>query len=228
MTSPQLTWLSHASWLIETGGHRVLLDPYFNDNPKANVSAEDFDDISHILVSHGHFDHITDVKTIAERCGSVIVANFEIANWYNGQGFDNTVALNIGGQVSLPFGALKMVPAVHTSGLPDGSDGGTAAGFVLTLGEQRIYFACDTAYFGDMRFYAHRVDMAVLPIGDQFTMGVDDCIEVVKWIEPKRVLPTHYGTWPPIEQDAEAWAERVRQETGAEPSVLAVGESVTI
>jgi L-ascorbate metabolism protein UlaG (beta-lactamase superfamily) len=224
----KLTWLSHASWLIETGQHRILLDPFFTDNPAAKVTVADFaEDVSHILVSHGHFDHVTDVEAIARQCGSMVVANYEIANWYGAKGIEQTTGMNFGGQIDLPFGNVKMVPAVHSSGLPDGTDGGNPAGFVLTIDGKRIYFACDTAYFGDMKFYAGGVDVAVLPIGDLFTMGVDDCVEVVKLIQPRLVLPTHYGTWPPIEQDAAAWAVKVK-DAGSDAKVLAVGESVEI
>jgi L-ascorbate metabolism protein UlaG (beta-lactamase superfamily) len=211
--------------LIESGEDRVLLDPFFTDNPAAKVSEADFaDNVSHVLVSHGHFDHVADVEAIAKRCDSTVVANFEIANWFSAKGVSKTVGMNIGGQVDLPFGNVKMVPAVHTSSLPDGSYGGTAAGFVLTIEGKRIYFACDTAYFGDMKFYAHGVDVAVLPIGDLFTMGIDDSVEVVKLIQPNMVLPTHYGTWPPIDQDANDWAAKVNA-TGSTARVLEVGQS---
>lgn len=221
----KLTWLSHASWLIESGEHRVLLDPFFGDNPAAKVSETDFaGNVSHVLVSHGHFDHVADVEAIAKRCDSTVVANFEIANWFSAKGVSQTVGMNIGGQIDLPFGNVKMVPAVHTSSLPDGSYGGTAAGFVLTIEGKRIYFACDTAYFGDMKFYADSVDVAVLPIGDLFTMGIDDSVEVVKLIQPKLVLPTHYGTWPPIDQDASDWAAKIKA-AGGNARILEVGET---
>ena len=214
--------------MIETDQHRVLLDPFFTDNPAANVTADDFtDNVSHILVSHGHFDHVTDVEAIAKRCESNVVANFEIASWFGDKGIESTTPMNFGGQIDLPFGKLKMVPTLHSSGMPDGKDGGNPAGFVLTIEGKRIYFACDTAYFGDMKFYAEGVDVAVLPIGDLFTMGVDDSIEVVKLIKPKLTLPTHYGTWPPIQQDAQAWAVRVK-EVGSDAKVLAVGQSIEI
>lgn len=224
-----LTWLSHASWLIETDSYRVLLDPFFDDNPAATVTADSFDSISHMLISHGHFDHITDAESIARRNHCPIVTNFEIANWFSSQGFGSgdlpaPIGMNIGGQTSLPFGNVRMVPAVHSSGLPDGQYGGQAAGFVLTVGKQRVYFACDTAYFSDMKYYAKGVDTAVLPIGDLFTMGVEDCIQSIRLIEPTVVLPTHYGTWPPIDQNPQAWAKKVREQTAAKPIVLNIGE----
>ena len=225
----KLTWLSHASWLIETDENRILLDPFFSDNPAAKSSADDHRDISHILVSHGHFDHVADVVAIANRDDSTVVAIFEIAQWFaEKQQVQSTVGMNLGGKTELPFGTVKMVPALHSSQLPDGSYGGNPAGFVLEIDGKRIYFACDTALFSDMRLFAHQVDVAVLPIGDLFTMGIDDSIEATNLIEPKCVLPTHYNTWPPIEQDAEAWAKRISSETDAIPVVLSVGESFTV
>ena len=224
-----LTWLSHASWLIEIDSHRLLLDPFVTDNPAAEITADSLNEISHVIVSHGHFDHITDAETIARRNRCPIIANFEIANWFSAKGFGSDdlpapIAMNIGGQHQLPFGTLKMVPAVHSSSLPDGTDGGSPAGFLLSAGKQSVYFACDTAYFSDMRYYAQGVDVAVLPIGDLFTMGIDDSIQAIRVIEPRTVLPTHYGTWPPIQQNPHAWARKVRENTPAKPLVLGIGE----
>ncbi len=224
-----LTWLSHASWLIETGDHRILLDPFLSDNPTATTKADELDPISHILLSHGHFDHVADAAAIANRNGATIVASFEVAQWFaTNQGIESTVGMNLGGATELPFGTVKMIPALHSSSLPDGSYGGNPAGFLLTIDGKRIYFACDTALFGDMRLYAHKVDVAIVPIGDLFTMGIDDSVAATKLIEPQRVLPTHYNTWPPIAQDARKWAEKIVRETDAKPVVLEVGESLEL
>lgn len=225
----RLTWLSHASWLIETDSQRILLDPFFSDNPAAQVGVNDFHDATHVLVSHGHFDHITDVAAVIEKSGAQLIANWEIIEWFKkNHDVSDVVAMNLGGNAEMPDGTVEMVPAVHSSGLPDGSDGGSPAGFVLKINGRRIYFACDTAYFSDMKWYAGNVDVAVLPIGDLFTMGIRDSIEAVKLIEPKVVLPTHYGTWPPIEQNAAAWANRISAETDSKPVVLNVGESYEV
>ena len=129
----------------------------------------------------------------------------------------------------MPFGKLKMVPAIHSSGLPDGSYGGVAAGFLLKVGETKLYFACDTALFSDMQLIgAVGLDVAVLPIGDLFTMGPEDCVTATDLLKPKTVLPSHYNTWPPIEQDADAWAASVKSRTKATPVVLAPGESHSV
>jgi L-ascorbate metabolism protein UlaG (beta-lactamase superfamily) len=232
----ELTWYGHATWLIQTASHRILLDPFLNDNPATEVTAESIElspsDL--ILVSHGHFDHIADAASIANRTGAKVVTNFEIAQWLEkNHDVSNSIGMNIGGTFGDDFGQVKMVPAIHSSGLPDGSYGGTACGFVLTLGDpaaaKRIYFACDTALFSDMSLIGDaELDAGILPIGDLFTMGLDDSIAATKLVRPKTVLPTHYNTWPPIEQDAEQWAERVRKETDAVPHVLKPGETFSV
>lgn len=233
-----LTWLSHASWLIEIESYRIVLDPFLTENPVAETKPESLGLISHVLVSHGHFDHVCDVEAIARANRCPIITNYEIATWFGGKGFGGkdesgqdlpaAVGMNIGGQIDLPFGNVKMVPAIHSSSLPDGTYGGCAAGFVITAGKKRVYFACDTAFFSDMKTYAYGVDVAVLPIGDLFTMGVDDSIQAIRTIEPRTVLPTHYGTWPPIEQDPNSWAKKVREKTAAKPMVLGIGEKYEV
>lgn len=225
--STELTWLGHGSWSIQIDGHRVLLDPFLNDSPTAPVKADDVQ-ADHILVSHGHFDHVADVASIANRTGATVVAIFEISEWFSKvHGVQNTIGMNLGGGVDLPFGRVKLTMAHHSSQLPDGSYGGNPGGFLISTGDGTIYFACDTSLFYDMKLIGQTgVDLAVLPIGDLFTMGPADSIEATKLINPKRVAPAHYNTWPPIEQDASAWAEKVRRETSAEPIVLQPGEKI--
>jgi L-ascorbate metabolism protein UlaG (beta-lactamase superfamily) len=180
-------------------------------------------------VSHGHFDHVADAAKIAKRCGATVVANFEICEWLGKQGVANTQPMNVGGRIDLPFGRVKQTIAHHSSTLPDGASGGSACGYLLMIGGQEIYFACDTALFYDMKLIgAVGLDLAVLPIGDRFTMGPDDALEAVKLLEPKRVAASHYNTWPPIAQDAAAWAERVRRETKAEPIIVAPGGKIVL
>ena len=225
----QLTWLGHGSWLLETGTHSILLDPFLNDSPTSPVKAEDLSP-DYILISHGHFDHLSDAASIANRTQAPLVAIYEIAEWFQKQhGVANTVGMNLGGAVQLPFGSVKMTNALHSSQLPDGSYGGNPAGFLVKLEEVTLYFACDTALFGDMQLIGQAgIDIAVLPIGDLFTMGPDDAVAATKLIQPKRVLPAHYNTWPPIEQDAEAWAAKVREQTDAKPIVTEPGQSVSL
>lgn len=223
-----LRWLGHGCWLLAVGGKSILLDPFLDDSPTAPVKADtvkpDF-----VLISHGHFDHVADAASILNRTGATLVANFEICEWLGKQGVKNAQPMNIGGGIDLPFGRVKMTIAHHSSVLPDGTGGGSPGGFLLTLSDATIYFACDTGLFQDMKLIGDvGLDLAVVPIGDRFTMGPDDAVAAVKLLKPRRVVPTHYNTWPPIEQDAAAWAERIKSETKAEPIVLTPGDTIIL
>lgn len=227
--STKITWYGHATIGLETAGHKILIDPYFSDNPACSTTA-DTAEPDFILISHGHGDHVGDAVPIAKRTGATVISNFEIANWFNSQGISSTHAQHLGGGFQHPFGYLKLTLALHGSGLPDGSYGGNPAGFLLTTRDgKKIYFACDTGLFGDMRLIGEEgIDLALLPIGDNFTMGPDDALRAVKLIQPKNVIPVHYSTWPPIAQDPNAWAKRVEAETDAKVHVLKPGESFSL
>lgn len=227
--SVELTWLGHATWLIKSGAHQILLDPFLADSPTAPMKPDEVD-AEVILVSHGHSDHVADVAEIANRCNSKVVACYEIAQWFaTNHSVKDTVGMNISGSLRLPFCSIKMTQALHSSQLPDGSCGGVAAGFVLTIDNKRIYFACDTGLFSDMKLIGTQgLDLAVLPIGDLFTMGPEDSVMATTFLNPKQVLPSHYNTWPPIEQDAAAWARQIKDGTSAEPIVLEPGQTHTI
>jgi L-ascorbate metabolism protein UlaG (beta-lactamase superfamily) len=224
----ELTWLGHGSWSIATGEHRILLDPFLDDSPVAPVKAEAVD-ADYILVSHGHFDHVADVEKIARRTGATVISNYEICEWFSKKGIEKTHPQNIGGGFDHPFGRVKMTIAHHTSMLPDGADGGSPAGFVINFPEGKVYFACDTGLFYDMKLIGEMgIELAALPIGDNFTMGPDDALEAVRLIRPRRVVPVHTNTWTLIAKDPDAWAERVKAETDAEPTVLEPGGKVTL
>jgi len=228
--SASITWLGHNAWTIDSGGSTILVDPFLSDSPTAPVKASDVK-AEFILLSHGHFDHLGDTIAIAKRTGATVITNFEIGEWLNGEGVasEKIVGMNPGGGVKQPFGHVKATIAHHSSSLPDGRYGGSPLGFVLTLDDKRIYFACDTALFSDMKLIAAGgLELAVLPIGDLYTMGPVDSIEAVKILKPWRVAPCHYGTWPPIAQDAYAWAEKVRSHTEAEPIVLEPGGKIEL
>jgi len=224
--STKVTWLGHAAFALEVNGHKILIDPFLTDNPTAAVTANDVE-ADFILVSHGHGDHIGDTVAIAQRTGALVISNFEISNWLSQQGVEKVHAQHIGGGFTHPFGYLKLTIAHHGSGLPDGSYGGNPAGFLLTTPDgKKIYFSCDTAVFQSMHLIGEEgIDLAVLPIGDNFTMGPDDALRAVKLIEPKVVIPVHYDTWELIAQDPKAWAKRVEAETNTTCVILAPGES---
>lgn len=223
-----VTWIGHATLTVDIGGYTVVVDPFFTDNPATEETAETVK-ADYILVSHGHNDHIADAVALAQYTGAPIITTLEVAVWLDKQGV-TTHGLNLGGQLALPFGKVKLTQAVHGSQMPDGSYGGCAVGFLLTSPKGRkIYMACDTALFGDMRLIGEEgIDLAVLPIGDYFTMGPEDALRAVKLLEPKKVMPYHYGTWDTIQQDPHAWAESVSAETEATVHVLTPGDILTL
>ena len=223
----KLTWYGHAAMGLEVGQYKLLIDPFLTGNPAASATPENVP-ADFILLSHGHGDHVGDAIAIAKRTGATIISNFEISNWVQAQGL-NAHAQHLGGGYRHPFGYLKLTLALHGSALPDGSDGGNPAGFLLTAEGKKLYLACDTGLFGDMRLIGEEgVDLAVLPIGDNFTMGPDDALRAVKLIQPKHVIPVHYSTWDLIAQDPNAWARRVESETSTKAHVIKPGESFSI
>ena len=225
----EVTWLGHASFEITTESHTILLDPFVTDNPSATVTAAELT-ADYILLTHAHFDHVADAAEIANRTSATLIAPVETASWFEQtQAVENTIGLNLGGGIQLPFGHVRMTIAHHSSSLPDGSYGGNPGGYILTLPTGKIYFAGDTALFMDMELIGRQgIDLAVIPIGDHFTMGPQDAVEAVKMIQPRRVIPCHYNTWPPIAQDATQWGEQVSRETDAQPILLEVGETVPL
>lgn len=224
-----VTWLGHASFSMDIDSTKVLLDPYLATNPAAVIGPDEVG-AQYILVSHGHSDHLGDTVSIAKRTGAVVISNYEICTWLNGQGVTNVHPQHIGGGYRYDFGYVKLTIAHHGSMLPDGSNGGNPSGFLITSANgKKVYFACDTGLFYEMKFYGEEgIDLAFLPIGDNFTMGPDDALRAVKLLEPTIVVPVHYDTWDLIAQDPNAWAERVSAETTSTPVVLQPGESYTI
>jgi len=223
--SLKLTWYGHAALALEVNGSKLLVDPLLADNPMSPVKPDKVE-ADFILVSHGHGDHVGDAVAIARRTRALVISNAEMSGWFSKQGVQ-THAQHLGGGHHHPFGYLKLTLALHGSGLPDGSYGGNPCGFLLTTPDgKKVYLAGDTGLFGDMRLIGDEgVDLAVIPIGDNFTMGPDDALRAVKLLQPHHVIPIHYNTWEVIQQDPEAWAERVRSDTDCIPHVLKPGES---
>jgi L-ascorbate metabolism protein UlaG (beta-lactamase superfamily) len=218
------TWYGHATLGLTIAPYQLLIDPFFTGNPTAATTASTVK-ADYILVSHGHGDHVGDAVAIAKRTGATIISNAEISGWFQKQGL-KTHAQHLGGGYTHPFGYLKLTLALHGSALPDGANGGNPCGFLLTTQGRKLYLAGDTGLFGDMRLIGDEgVDLAVVPIGDNFTMGPDDALLAVKLLQPKHVIPIHYSTWGLIAQDPDAWAKRVESETSAKAHVLKPGES---
>ncbi len=225
MSVVELTYHSHACFSVAVGDTNLLIDPFLTGNELADVSADEVE-ADYVLISHGHGDHVGDAVDIVKRTGATTISNFEIQNWLLDQGVENAHPLHIGGGFDFPFGRVKLTIAHHGSALPDGSYGGNPAGFLLTLDGKKIYHACDTGLFYDMKLIGEEgLDVAILPIGDNFTMGPDDALRAVKLLEPKVVIPIHYDTFDVIKQDPQAFAQRVEAETEARCVVLKPGES---
>ncbi len=221
----KFTFLGHSTFQIDIDEISILIDPFLTGNPAATVSAESLNpDI--ILVSHGHEDHIADAVNIAKRTDALVISNFEICEWLKKQGVTNVHAQNIGGAYMHPHGInIKQTIAHHSSVLPDGIYGGNPSGFLIEVEEGNIYYAGDTALFGDMQLYRTKpVDVAILPIGDNFTMGPEDSLTAIYFLQAYHVIPCHYNTWDVINQDVDDWAERVSAGTDATPIVLKPGE----
>ena len=220
-----LTWLGHAALSLQIDDIKILVDPFLTDNPQAVLKADEVQ-AEYILVTHGHGDHVGDTVAIAKRTGATVISNAEICGWLSKQGL-KTHGQHLGGGFKYPFGYLKMTFALHGSSLPDGSDGGNPGGFLLSTPDaHKLYIAGDTGLFGDMQLIgAEGLNLAVLPIGDNYTMGPADALQAVKFLKPKAVLPIHYNTFPLIQQDAPSWAALVEKNTTAIVRLLKPGES---
>ena len=224
----KITFYGHASLGIEVNGKHIIVDPYISANPKAahidiNTLQADF-----ILLTHAHGDHILDVEAIASRTNAVIVSNAEIAGFYSNKGFQSH-PMNHGGSWDFDFGKLKYVNAIHSSSFPDGSYGGNPGGFVIEGEHKNIYIAGDTALTMDMKLIPLRtkLDLAILPIGDNFTMDVEDAIIASDFVDCDKILGYHYDTFGYIEIDHEA-AIRKFFDKGKDLMLLGIGESIEL
>jgi L-ascorbate metabolism protein UlaG (beta-lactamase superfamily) len=208
--SVKLTWYGHACWNIETPKSTILIDPFLAGNPSAPITPDQVK-ADFILVSHGHGDHLGDTVSIATRTGALVIANYEIASYCQGQGC-KAHPLHIGGSREFSFGRVKLTIAHHGSSFPDGRYAGNPCGFLLTIGKTKIYDAADTGLFYDMKLIGEEgIDVALVPIGDNFTMGPDDALRAAKLIKPKTLIPMHYNTFELISQDAKSFAARVKK-----------------
>lgn len=226
----EITYLGHSCFLLNFGGTRVLFDPFITYNELAGAIDKETIKADYILLSHAHQDHMADAEYFAKKDGSVIVAIFEVCEWFKAKGVENVVHMNIGGKVNLPFGTVRMVYAAHSSVLPDGTYGGNPAGYVIESADKIIYFAGDTALTYDMKIIAElyqRVDVAFLPVGGCLTMDIYDAIVAANWVKTRQIIGMHYDTWPNIEIDHLEALEACRQ-AGKELKLLQISEKINL
>jgi L-ascorbate metabolism protein UlaG (beta-lactamase superfamily) len=223
-----LTYYGHATWGLETKGVTILIDPFFTGNPQASLTASDVQ-AQFIILTHAHGDHYGDTVDIAKRTSATLISNFEIVSYCQKQGVANAHPLHIGGGYTFPFGRVKLTVAHHGSSFPDGTYGGSPAGVVLEIEGKRLYNAGDTALFSDMALIGQGgLDVALLPIGDNLTMGPEDAAAAAKFLRARTVIPQHYNTWPVIAQDPEAFKRRVEESTDSKAVVLKPGGTFRI
>lgn len=225
----KLTYFGHSCFLVESGGHRLLFDPFITPNPLAREVDISKIQADAILLSHGHVDHLADAVALAEQTGATVVCNWEISEWLGRQGPAKIAPMNHGGAKPFPFGRVKMTNAIHSSTLPDGTPGGNPGGYVVELPEGTFYYSGDTALTMDMKLIAEEfpIRFAVLPIGDNFTMGASDAVRAAGFVDTKVVVGVHYNTFPPIEIVKEA-ALGTFSKAGLALLLPGIGETVDV
>lgn len=225
----KITYLSHSTFLVEEGKFKAIIDPFITDNPKCKLYISDLKDITHIFITHGHGDHIGDTIEISKKFKPMIICNFEIGHYLSNKGLENIHTMHIGGRVRLDFGVVKMTPALHGSSIFEGEDiiyAGNPSGYLIDINGKKIYHAGDTGLTKDMEIVKdENIDIALLPIGGNFTMDIDDAVKAVDYINPKITIPMHYDTFEAIEADPLEFKKKVRV---GEVKVLKFNESIEI
>lgn len=223
-----ITYLGHACFTMENGKHSIIVDPFLTGNPEAATQADKIK-VDAILASHGHGDHLGDAVAIAKRLKVPIIAPYELAMYCQRQGTD-VHPMHIGGSYQFPFGRVKLTQALHGSAVVGETIEytGHPCGFIIQMGGKTVYYAGDTGLFGDMALLGklHPLDVALLPIGDNFTMGISDAVEATKMLNPAVVIPIHYGAFPIIKQDPHQFEKEVSAKTSARCVVLRPGEKL--
>ena len=225
----RLTFYGHACFMVEVNGKKLLFDPFITPNELAkDIHINDIE-ADYILLSHGHRDHVTDAAAIAKSTGATIIANFEVAMWFAAKGIEKYHPMNHGGKWKFDFGTVKCVNAVHTSAMPDGSYGGNPMGFVITSDEKNFYYAGDTALTLDMQLIPMfaNIDFSVLPIGDNFTMGIEDAAAAAKMVKCNKVVGVHYDTFGYIKIDHNE-AKNIFKKNDLDLLLPAIGETIDI
>ena len=220
------TYYGHASFLLDDGTSKVLTDPFLTGNPLAAIPADEVE-CDYILLTHAHGDHLGDAPAIAKRTGAMVLGIPEVLDvCLQAESDIKTHGMNIGGSVKLPFGKVRMTMALHSSGVA----GGIACGYVIHIGDINVYFAGDTALFSDMKLIGQKdpLDYAVLPIGDNYTMGLEDAALAAQWLNTRNVIPVHYNTWPVIAQEAKRYKEVTEGMTRAAVHVIEPGGTLEL
>lgn len=224
----KFTYYGQSCFAVNCNGKNLLFDPFITPNPKAAHININQIDVDYILVSHGHGDHVADVEAIAKSTGATLIANFEVGEWFRAKGVRSIEGMNLGGKKQFEFGEVRCVNAVHSSVLPDGTPGGNPMGFLIQ-GEKKFYFSGDTALTMDMQLIPSwaKIDFAVLPIGDYFTMDAADAARAAEMVGTKKVVAVHYDTFPPISINKNE-ALKIFEEKGIELLLPAIGETINI
>ena len=220
------TYYGHASFLLDDGTSKVLTDPFLTGNPLAAIPADEVE-CDYILLTHAHGDHLGDAPAIAKRTGAMVLGIPEVLDvCLQAESDIKTHGMNIGGSIKLPFGKARMTIALHSSGVA----GGIACGYVIHIGDINVYFAGDTALFSDMKLIGQKdpLDYAVLPIGDNYTMGLEDAALAAQWLNTRNVIPVHYNTWPVIAQEAKRYKEVTEGMTRAAVHVIEPGGTLEL
>jgi len=225
----KLTYYGHACFAVDAGGTTLLFDPFITPNPLAQQIDLSQVKADFIFVSHGHGDHVADLVAVAKQTGAAVIAPFEVGSWFEKKGLPKVQAMNHGGTAKLAFGRVKLTAAVHSSSMPDGSYGGNPCGFVVETGHGSFYYSGDTALTLDMTLIGEssKLDFAVLPIGDFYTMGIEDAVRSAEMVGVSKIVGVHYDTFPPIKLDHAA-ALRCAASSGKELLLPKIGETIEI
>lgn len=225
----RFTYYGQSCFLIEAAGKKILFDPFITGNELAKDIDVNSIQTDYILVSHGHSDHVGDLISIAKRTGAMVVSSFEIIQWAEKQGITNCHPFNFGGRKQFDFGAVKYVQATHSSALPDGTYGGNPGGFVITTEDGNFYYSGDTSLMMDMQLIPRytKLDFAILPVGDNFTMGVEDAIIAAEFIQCRKIIGVHFDTFPYIKIDHTDAVEKFNK-AGLELILPVVGKTIEV
>lgn len=225
----EITYYGHSAFLVKVGGKSIIFDPFISPNEKASQIEVSSLKADYVLISHGHEDHVADAEAITKASNALLVSNYEVAVWFAEKGVEKYHPMNHGGSKNFDFGKVKYVNAVHSSTLPDGASGGNPGGFVIQHEGGCFYYAGDTALTYDMKLIADefKIDFAFMPIGDNFTMGIEDAIKAADFVGTKKIIGMHYDTFPYIEINLEE-AKKAATKAGKELILLNIGESIKI